>query len=287
MEKVGRLPPDPEVSDTGAMLRGELLESVGIEAIHRQHPKWIVRPNIIGRGGKYLRDTELRIGATPDAFVDCPDRGPGVIQIKSVEPSIFRKTWMQEGEEPTPPAWIMAQVIVEAALTGVAWAAVVPVRVGHRIDVDLIEIPIDMDVYGRIVREAAEFWQRIAIINPPQPDYRRDGKLLARLIGPDDGTSISFAGDNEFVEAVHMRMALKERMKEIEEDLKLYETLIKDRMGSASVATTASHVITHRQQHRKSYTVREAIVPGAAYQGVMTWKDAARDRALYGTENPA
>ena len=76
-------------------------------------------PDIIRRGGKYLRDKELHIGATPmpSSTVPC---GHGVIQIKSVEPSIFRKTWMQEGEEPTPPAWIMAQVIVEAILAGVA-----------------------------------------------------------------------------------------------------------------------------------------------------------------------
>jgi predicted phage-related endonuclease len=257
MEKSGRLPPDPDdlIDQNGAMLRGQLLESVGIEAIHRQHPEWTVEPNIIGKGGRYYRDPDFFIGATPDALVNCPERGTGIIQIKSVEPSIFRKTWMQDGDEPMPPAWIMAQVIVEAVMTGVQWAAVVPVRVGHSIDVDLIEIPIDMDVYARIKKEAAEFWMRIADMRPPQPDYRRDGKLLAQLLGPDDGTSISLAGDNEFCEAVAMRTALKERMKETEEDLKFYETLIKDRMGSASIATTASYIVTNKTQHRKAYAV--------------------------------
>ena len=257
MEKVGRLPPDPDdlIDQNGAMLRGQLLESVGIEAIHRKHPEWTVEPNVIGKGGRYFRDPALHIGATPDALVNCPERGTGLLQIKSVEPSIFRKTWIGDGDEPMPPAWFMAQVIVEAVMTGVQWAAVVPVRVGHSIDVDLIEIPIDLDVYARIKKEAAEFWQRVADMNPPQPDYRRDGKLLAQLLGPDDGTTISLAHDNEFVEAVAMRTSLKERLKEMDEDLKFYETLIKDRMGSASIATTASYIVTNKTQNRKAYQV--------------------------------
>jgi predicted phage-related endonuclease len=259
MEKSGRLPPDPEAEDNGAMIRGQLLESVGIEAIHREHPEWTITPNVIGKGGKYLRDPSLCIGATPDCFVLDPERGAGLIQIKSVEPSVYKREWIQNGEEILPPAWIMAQVIVEAVLAGVEWAAVAPVRVGHRVDVDIVEIPIDQAIWGRIKQEAEEFWSRIATLNPPPPDYRRDGKLLARLLGPDDGSTISLGADNEFNEAVGMRVALKAKIKEAEEDLAYYETLIRDRMGPASVATTASYIVTNRQQKRKAYMVKDAV----------------------------
>jgi len=52
-----------------------------------------------------------------------------------------------------------------------------------------------------------------------------------------------------------MRTSLKERMKELDEDLKFYEALIKDRMGPASIATTASYIVTNKMQSRKAYQV--------------------------------
>jgi hypothetical protein len=224
--------------------------------LQRTKPDWKITANIIGdERGAFLKDAELGLGATPDAFILDEDGRPGVAQIKSVEPSIFRREWMQDGDEPVPPLWIAAQVILEAYLARAKFAVVVPVRVGHRIDIDVINVPLHEEVIERILRETREFWARIAALNPPQPDYRRDGELLARMLGPDDGTSISLAHDNEFVDAIGMRESLKQRLKETQEDLGYYETLIKDRIGPHSAATTADHVVTLKTQHRKSYTV--------------------------------
>jgi predicted phage-related endonuclease len=254
MEKTGRLAEFDLDQENGAMLRGALLESVGVEMLRRERPSWFIEPNIIGAGGLLYVDKDTSIGATPDALIRDEDNALGVAQIKSVEPSIFRKEWLQ-GEIAEPPLWVAAQVITEAMIVGATRAFVVPVRVGHRIEVDIIEVPIHQEVWKRIVNEAAEFWQRVADMRPPQPDYRRDGALLARLQGADDGSAISLAHDNEFCEAIAMREALKARIKEAEDDLKYYETLMRDRIGPHATATTATHIVTHKTQHRKAYQV--------------------------------
>ena len=257
LEKSGKLPwTDDDVN--GAMLRGQLMESVAVEMIRRQRPEWKVVPNIIGEGGSFWCDPELHLGATPDALIADGEDRPGVVQIKSVDPITFRREWFPDGpHEPVPPAWIAAQVIVEAVLTNSEVAYVCPIRVAQKIDIDLIEVPIRHDVFGRIKVEVEEFWQRVADMRTPHPDYRRDGKLLAALLGPDDGSTVALGHDNEFVDAVSMREGLKAKIKEAEEDLAYYETLIRDRMGPAAMATTATHIITNKTQTRKAYTVPE------------------------------
>ena len=79
-----------------------------------------------------LGERLLEIGSgTPDLFVECPERGRGIVQIKSVEGSIFRKKWRDpETNEIAPPLWIAVQGIVEAHLDGAQWAAVAPLVVG-------------------------------------------------------------------------------------------------------------------------------------------------------------
>ena len=115
--KSGIISEDPE--ETPAMMRGRLLEPVAIELLREMHPSWtITTPST------YYRDPATRIGATPDALVKDPLRkGFGVLQIKTVEPSIFRRKWQTDDRTVEPPLWIATQALVEAHLTGALWAS--------------------------------------------------------------------------------------------------------------------------------------------------------------------
>jgi YqaJ-like viral recombinase domain len=252
MEKTGLVRADPMLEE-GPLLRGQMMEQIALQMIKRRKPEWELLANPIP-GGFYFRDPDKKLGATPDCFVRNEDKVPGIIQIKSVEPSIFRRTWLQD-DELVVPLWIAIQAMVEAILTKSEIAYVCPIRVGFSIDIDLIEIPIRPDVMATVDKALEEFWLRLAEARPPEPDYKRDAKILAQLIPGDDGSTISLAHDNAFVDATQRRQSLKARIKADEEELKECETLMKASMGAATIATTADHIVSFKSQHRKAYTV--------------------------------
>jgi hypothetical protein len=201
-----------DVEDAGPVRRGRLLEPVAVQVLREEHPDWIIRHNS-GEARVYYRDTTARMGATPDVEAHDPSRGPGVVQIKSVEASVFRKKWRNEGGEVEPPLWIAVQAIVEAAFTGAEWAAVAPIVVGHGVDMPLINIPLDSApaIMARLRKKVRDFWHRIEENYPPPPDYARDGAVIARLYAEDDGGEVDLTANPRGLELIAQRAALKER----------------------------------------------------------------------------
>lgn len=192
--------------ETGAMLRGTLLEPVAIAMLKRERPAWRVDYPL----GHYWRDYENRIGATPDALAIDPEaKGFGIVQIKSAEPSIFRREWLDEDGELQVPLWIAVQSLIEMKLTGASWGAVGVLRVGHGVEFDVIPIPNHEGVWSRLVEEVREFWRRVEGNDPPAPDYGRDGALIAGLYAQDDGTEVDLSQDNRIGEILDQRAALK------------------------------------------------------------------------------
>lgn len=179
--------------ETEPMRRGRLLEPVAVQVLRERHPDWTIQHND-GKGRVYYRDASARIGATPDVIVDCPERGRGVVQIKSVEAGVFNRKWKTEGEV-EPPTWIAVQAIIEASLVGAQWAMVAPIVVGHGVEVPEIEIPIHFGVMAKLRAAVAEFWDRIERDDPYPPDYARDGALIAGLYADDDGGEIDLSGE--------------------------------------------------------------------------------------------
>ncbi|MDJ0449214.1 YqaJ viral recombinase family protein [Methylocystis sp. JR02] len=205
--KAGTL--ESDVEDSGPVRRGRLLEPVAVQVLREEHPDWIIRHNS-GEARAYYRDATARMGATPDVEARDPSRGPGVVQIKSVEASVFRQKWRNEGGEIEPPLWIAVQAIVEAALTGAEWAAVAPIVVGHGVDVPLIDIPLNSApaIMARLRKEVSEFWRRIEEDDPPPPDYARDGAVIGQLYAEDDGAEVDLFGDRVW-ELLEQRDKLK------------------------------------------------------------------------------
>jgi predicted phage-related endonuclease len=66
-EKVGSIPEDVE---TPVMIRGRWMEPAVLKAVQERHPDWLIT-----QPGVYLRDPDIRIGATPDAVAIIPDEG--------------------------------------------------------------------------------------------------------------------------------------------------------------------------------------------------------------------
>lgn len=256
--KAGIITEDAE--ETPPMRRGRLLEPVALQLVAEDRPTWKVE-----RGTHYYRDPVHRIGATPDAFAIDPERpGFGVLQIKTVEPGVFRKKWRGEDDfgQVEPPLWIAIQAIVEASLTGASWAAVIPMRVGFGLDHDVIDIPMRPGIMERLRGEVAEFWRRIEAGTPPDPDYGRDAGLIAKLYGEDDGSTISLHGSNRIVELLSARETLKMREADgsaAEKERKAVDAEIISLLGPATRGMLADgRYVEAKTTRRGAYQVKES-----------------------------
>lgn len=218
--KTGAITEDPE--ESGPMLRGRLLEPVHRKLIGEKNPTWKIRDPQL-----YLRDPRIRLGATPDCYVDIPDRGFGIIQLKSVESSIFRSKWRDsETGEIQPPMWIVIQALTEAHLSDAQFAMVSAMVIGFGIDTYEIEIPIHQGVIQAIRQAAVDFWQMVESGKVPPFDWRKDADLIANLYPHDNGRSIDLTHNNrirglgaEYAERSVEEKAAKDRKKEIKAEI--------------------------------------------------------------------
>jgi len=248
--KAGKIVEDPE--ESGAMKRGRLLEPVAVELIREQHPDWTITLN---KSPIYYRDPVARIGATPDLIVQNAE-GTGVVQIKTVEPSIFRRKWRDdETGETRPPLWIAVQAIIEAHLTGCDWAAVAALVVGFGIDLHIVPVPIHADIIKRIKAEVDKFWQQVAADQAPPFDYARDGKLIAELYGQTSDTSIDLSGDNHLPVILSEDEALAETLKTAKARRDEIKNELIAKMGEAAFATLPGWTISAKTINRKGYSV--------------------------------
>src|SRR5262245_48324873 len=94
-EKTGRVPVDEIDHDAPILRRGRKLERLAFDECTDALPG---RKLVHNTELEYWRDAGHRIGATPDVLVSDTERGLGVVQLKSVEPGVFKATW--EGGEP-------------------------------------------------------------------------------------------------------------------------------------------------------------------------------------------
>jgi YqaJ-like viral recombinase domain len=247
--KSGRVQEDPEESI--AMRRGRLLEPVAAVLISEEHPAWKVTPP-----GVYLRDPEARLGATPDLFIEDQDAGFGVIQVKSVEPSIFRRSWRDEKTgEVNPPLWIAVQAIVEASLAGASWAAVAAMRVGFGLDLELVPVPIHAGVITRVRAAVAEFWRMVESGQRPDADWKRDLEMIESLYEP-TGEILDLSDRNDLPVLADEKQRLTQERSTIESRLKEIKGELLTTLDGASAAKIADgRVISAKRVNRKAYEV--------------------------------
>jgi predicted phage-related endonuclease len=246
--KLGLVGDDQE--DTPPLRRGRLLESVAVQILCEDRPGWKIQYPV----GLYFRDPEARIGCTPDCLVTDENGKTGVVQIKSVERTRFRK-WREDDGTFSPPLHVVLQALVEGFLTGADWAAVAPLVIGFGVELPLINIPLHAGAFARIKEEVAKFWDRVARKDPPPADYARDSKLIAKLFPESDGHIIDLSSDNMLPELAAQDRTLADEIKERKERRDAIKSEILMKLGTASGATFQGGRITANTVHRKAYSV--------------------------------
>jgi hypothetical protein len=225
-----------------------------------QNPQWDIR-----RARIYLRDPELRLGATPDGFASAPDRdGIGIVQAKVISRYIFRHRWLDDPDgdmqygSATPPEAYRLQTLTEAMLADATWACLAVLINGeYDWQFRLFDIPRDDEIESLIKYNVLKFWHDHLDANiMPAFDPQRD-ELLVRLLYPkDDGSTIDLTRDNRAL-ALAEDLTLKQQgAKRLKDEIDLIKTELQAKLGENSFGTLADgRRLSWRVQHRKAYAV--------------------------------
>jgi predicted phage-related endonuclease len=222
-EKTGMIGPTP---DNGPMARGRWFEPAILEALREKHPTWDIR-----RAGVYLRDPEVRLGATPDFVAIDPEReGIGAIQGKIVAKPIFESEWPDR----RAPLKFELQTLAEAMLLEAGWAMVAAIVV-DTYTAELVEhaVPRHDGAEARICQMSTAFWSNVATGQPPPPVYSQDAELITALHPKGGGPAVDLSKHNRIAFLCDERLAWQRRKSASEGALEVVDAEIKAILGNA------------------------------------------------------
>jgi len=238
-------------TDNPVLRRGRWLEPAVAKAVSELRPEWgLTAPNV------FLCDPERGVGATPDYYVTGDARGRGVVQIKTVAYSVWKREWA-EGED--IPLWVTLQTLLEMHLSDAAFGAVAVMLVDpHNMDVKILDVPRHAQAEAKLLAEAKRFVDDVRLGIEPDPDFARDGAVLKLLIPKEiPGSEIDLGSNNLLPNMLAVRAQLIAQMKRDEKRCKEIENRLKYLMGDAANAVGVDGWgISYRTQHRKGYTVQ-------------------------------
>ena len=236
--------------------RGHILEPLAMSETARR-TGWAISYPL----NRYFRDPERRIGATPDAFAIDPARpGFGIIQFKTVAPDVFEEKWRHEAtRDVIPPDWVMVQAITEAKITGASWAAIVVIRLTHKLEPAGVVIPVDDGIWNRLCGEVAHFWAQFDADRPPDIDWVRDAERVMRMFSDARGPTVDLSGDNEVAAILGEHAALKaieSAGTAAAKERKILDAKLVFKMGGAEAAVGPGGAsIVAKTISRKAYSV--------------------------------
>lgn len=226
--------------DNSAMRRGRILESAVAAAVGQERPEWA-----IVKASTYLRDPALRLGATPDWYVTDPERGRGILETKTADPSVFERDWANG----VPLAWTL-QCLVQMMLAGAAWGAVAVLVTSRDYPVFIYDVPRHAGAEAKIAAKVREFWTAVEGGAAPAADFTKDGGIIAAMFPRETLATVDLSADNRMPEILDRRSQLGEVIKTAEAEKEAIDAEIKQKIGEAAMATLPGYLITWKSQDR-------------------------------------
>lgn len=176
------------------------------------------------------------LGGHPDALASCPDRGAGILEVKTVD-WLVRQKW---GDE--PPLHYLLQAQAYAGLAGRNWCDIIVLVGGNSLERFVYDFR--PAVYAEIEKRVTTFWQAIRANDPPPPDFTRDRSALEEVLGEPTDAVADLRADNHADALAREFLEAKEAMKaaEMRADVARCELLLK--IGEAGRALLGLHRIT-------------------------------------------
>jgi putative phage-type endonuclease len=247
-EKCGEV---AEAEDNPSMKRGRWLEAAVFSALAEEKTEWVVK-----RPGIYVRDTEARIGATPDAIA-LTSEGDAVVQMKIVAKPVF-DAWQGE-----PPIGYVLQTLTEAMLmdTQQAYLAAMVIDV-FTADLHIFPVNRHPGAEAKIRETVARFWSDVEAGRMPAADYARDSDLLQELYPPREHVEpLDFSGDNRLPEILAERERLMADEKSVKARLDEIKAELVDKLHGAPAAICGEWKITQSITHRKEQIIKATSFP--------------------------
>lgn len=235
--------------ENNAMKRGRWLEPAVAKAVSELEPEWKLEAP-----GIYLRDPELRLGATPDFFIRYAN-DLGVLQCKTCAPSVYEREWLGGTEI---PFWIQLQTLTEMMLSEAEFGAVAVMLVDpHNIDCKILEVPRHHGAEAKITAAVKQFWLDVENGREPDADYGKDAELI-KLLAPREveGKTVDLSGSNELPTLLEQREQIMQSIKDYETRKEEIETQLRFQMRDAERAVGIDGwSISWRTHHRDRYIV--------------------------------
>ena len=253
-EKTGLISPEPQTEFLEYRLA---LEAAAIDWLKMKRPRWTIR-----RGGVYVRDPDLRLGATPDAMAVDPDRpGIGIIECKSVVRHVFERDWQQRDGIAEAPIFHQLQALTGAMLTGASWAMVVALILDNAGTGGLALAPMDRHegAESRIRDGVARFWALTEAGHSPPISYERDTDVLAALFPKAliKEPPLDLSQDNRLPDILQERKNAKAMIRSAEKKCKTIDAEIMEKMTTHECGTLPGYRIFWKTQRRKEHIVPE------------------------------
>ena len=128
------------------------------------------------------------LGGHPDRRVICPERGPGILEVKMADWLVF-KGW---GDE--PPTNYQIQGNTCAGLDKVTWFDVIVLVGGNQLE--RFKRDFRPKLYAETEKRVEKFWDDVRADRAPKPDYARDKDAIAELYADAGDDVIDLKGDN-------------------------------------------------------------------------------------------
>jgi predicted phage-related endonuclease len=167
------------------------------------------------------------LGGHPDRRVICPERGPGILEIKTAD-WLVRKQW---GDEPPENYLIQSQAY--QGLDHVEWGDVLVLVGGNKLE--RFKYTFRPKIYAEIERRVEAFWQSVEANDPPPADYTRDLDTIMDLNREGGDDTIDLTADNLAHEAAAAFLFANEARLDAEKREDAAKAELLDKIGTAGV----------------------------------------------------
>jgi predicted phage-related endonuclease len=175
------------------------------------------------------------LGGHPDRRVICPERGPGILEIKTAD-WLVRKSW---GDE--PPEHYLIQSQAYQGLDHVEWGDVLVLVGGNKLE--RFKYTFRPKIYAEIERRVEAFWQSVEANDAPPADYTRDLDTITELYRERVGNTIDLSTDNVATDAAHTFLWAREARLKAEKQEETAKAELLDKLGAAEVAMLNGYVV--------------------------------------------
>jgi len=164
-----------------------------------------------------------------DGFIKAENK---IVEVKCVGPHMIFD-WGLDGDPDGVPFYVMAQCIQQAILAGVSKVDVVALLGGN--DLRIYPLEIKNEAKDTILRSLVDFWDN-RIVPRKQPEMTADDlELLKTLYMKCDNQKVIEVESTATALGFQDYRQLKQEIKKMEEQAKLYKAKIQDAMGDATI----------------------------------------------------